>query len=68
MARPSIFCGLTPKHIAQIASRPSWPPALLADVLGCSRASIYRRFPGPHPIETSAILAAIEHGRKECRA
>ena len=42
-----------------IGKRRHWPAALLAKVLGCNRAVVYRYFPGRGPIRTEEILRAI---------
>lgn len=59
MSRPSAL-GQIPEEVRErIARRSRWPPALLAEILGCCRETVYRHFPGGGQIRTEEILAAI---------
>lgn len=57
--RPSIFDQIEEAQLERIDARASWPPALLARELGCSRASIYRHFPGREAISSNEVIDAV---------
>lgn len=60
MARKSTLAHIPSSALETLQSRPRWTPCALAGVLGCSRETVYRHFPGGGQILTQQILAAIE--------
>lgn len=67
MARKGILARLSGLALETLQSRRRWPPGELAAVLGCSRETVYRHFPGGGQILTQQILAAIEAAHERGR-
>lgn len=57
--RPSVFADVDDELRQRIRARPTWPAAMLARELGCSRQTIYKHFPGRKAISSNEVLGAI---------
>lgn len=58
MPRPRYLARISPDTLSRLCARRSWPPALLAELMGCHRTTIYRHF-RQSPVATEDVMDAI---------